>query len=442
MTLCTFLSENFLTWRNLSNVSRQISITTIIAMGETILIIAGMIDLAAGAVLALAGVLSVAFYKAYEPSLGFYQAIAVALAIGVLAGVVCNSLSGLVVVRFKTPPFIATLAMQTAARGAVLYYCNGQNIYQIGNYNVLGQGYELSWIPVPVLAALAALFAFWLMRGIVGELFSAGDGSGAHIGIAVLTALFILLVEVAVNGIPHRDYPVSGAAGLVGLILAVAAVFWGAVRIAVKTCPEAKNTRTRAAYAAFAAIMAAYAGYRYFLDWRGKKFDGVPTPVIFMLVIAAMTWYILRHTRFGRYLYAVGGNEEAARASGVNISRTKFVAYMVSGIFVGLAGVLYMSRNNAGLPNAGAGYEFEGMTAAIIGGTSFSGGIGTAMGTLAGGFIMGFLNNGMNLLEIPSYPQQIVRGAIIVLAVIWDVKSKQSRYSSHAPAEKPGAAQS
>ena len=110
--------------------------------------------------------------------------------------------------------------------------------------------------------------------------------------------------------------------------------------------------------------------------------------------------------------------------------RFKFNAYAISGVFVGLAGILYMSRNNAGLPNAGAGLEFEAMTAAIIGGTSFSGGVGTAMGTLAGSFIMGFLNNGMNLLGVQAYSQQVVRGVIIVLAVIWDIHSKQRRSST------------
>ncbi len=291
MILCTLLNPNFLTWQNLANVSRQISITTIIAMAETILIIGGMIDLAAGAVLALAGVLSVATYK-------FTGSLPLAIAVGIVVGVICNGLSGLVVVRFKTPPFIATLAMQTAARGAVLLYCAGQNIYQVGDYVVLGKGY-------------------------IGP---------------------------------------------------------------------------------------------------------IPTPVVFMLLVVLLTWYILRHTRFGRYIYAVGGNEEAARASGVSIGWTKFNAYAISGVMVGLAGILYMSRNSAGLPNAGAGLEFEAMTAAIIGGTSFSGGVGTAMGTLAGGFIMGFLNNGMNLLGIQAYAQQIVRGLIIVLAVIWDMSSKQRKY--------------
>lgn len=290
------LNENFLTWQNMSNVSRQISISTIIAMAQTLLIISGMIDLASGAVLALAGVLSVSVFKTTD-------SFALAILVGVVAGVLCNSISGLIVVRFKTPPFIATLAMQTAARGAALLYVNGQNIYQIRDYKVLGQGY------------------------IGGE-------------------------------------------------------------------------------------------------------RGIPTPVIFMLIIVVFTWYILRHTKFGRYLYAVGGNEDAARASGISIGWTKFTAYAVSGVFVGLAGILYMSRNNAGLPGAGIGMEFEGMTAAIIGGTSFSGGVGTALGTLAGGLIMGFLNNIMNLVGIGSYTQQIVRGGIIVLAVILDIYSKNRKYSA------------
>ena len=103
------------------------------------------------------------------------------------------------------------------------------------------------------------------------------------------------------------------------------------------------------------------------------------------------------------------------------------MAYAISGAFVGLSGVLYMSRVNAGLPNAGRNFEFDAMTAAIIGGTSFSGGVGTAMGTLAGAFIMGFLGNIMNLEGVGSYMQQIIKGGIIALAVAYDIMSKSKR---------------
>ena len=137
----------------------------------------------------------------------------------------------------------------------------------------------------------------------------------------------------------------------------------------------------------------------------------MPIPVVFMVIVGILTWYILGHTSFGRSLYAVGGNEEAARASGINIGRVKIGAYLINGAFVGLAGILLMSRTNVGAPNSGQGYEFEALTAAIIGGTSFSGGLGTAGGTLAGAFIVGFLNNIMNLTGVDSYLQQVIKGA-------------------------------
>ena len=293
LVICSLLSPAFFSAKNLSNISRQISITTIISFGMTMLIIAGMIDLAAGSVMALAGILAVAAYKATG-------SLVLSMLIGIAIGVACNIVSGLIVTRFKTPPFIATLAMMTSARGAALYYTNGQNIYQLDEFIVFGQG----------------------------DIF------------------------------------------------------------------------------------------------------GIPTPVVVMVIIALLTWYLLNDTRFGRHLYAIGGNEDAARASGIKINHNKMLAYIISGAFVGLSGVLFMSRVNAGLPNAGIGFEFDAMTASIIGGTSFSGGVGTAMGTLVGAFIMGFLNNIMNLLGIQSYLQQIIKGGIIVIAVAYDIMSKNKKTAS------------
>lgn len=286
----SLINENFLTLGNLSNISRQISVTTILAFGETLLIIAGLIDLSSGSVLAMSGVLSVMTYVNTQNLL-------LSFLVAVVVSVVLNLLNGIMVERFKAPPFIATLATQTVARGAALLITKGQNILKIGDYTVFGQG---------------------------------------SIGV-------------------------------------------------------------------------------------------IPTPIIFLVVIGLFTWYLLTQTRFGRALYAIGGNEEAAVASGINVGLTKIQVFLVNGVFVGVASVLFMSRVNAGLPNGAIGYEMEGLTAAIIGGTSFSGGIGTAGGTLAGAFIVGFLNNIMNLTGVDSYVQQIVRGAIIALAVIYDIYAKQSR---------------
>lgn len=291
--ICSIVNENFLTPNNLTNISRQLAVTTILAFGQTMLIISGMLDLSQGSVLALSGVFAVSAYKSTGNLL-------IAVLVGIITGVVCNIVNAIMVSTFKAPPFIATLAMLTMARGVALLYTKGQNLLQLGDFVVFGQG----------------------------------------------------------------------SAGV------------------------------------------------------------IPIPIIFLVVVAIFTWYILKHTRFGRSLYAVGGNEEASVASGINVHKVKYTAFIINGIFVGLAGVLFMSRVNAGLPNGAVGYEFTALTAAIIGGTSFSGGIGTAAGTLAGAFIVGFLDNIMNLASVDSYMQQIVRGAIIALAVIYDIRSKNRRTKS------------
>lgn len=288
--ISTMLNPNFMSSGNLTNVARQLAVGTILAYGEMILIISGMLDLSAGSVLALAGVLSVSVYtKTGSLLLAFMVSIGVA--------VLCNLVNAVMVTNFKTPPFIATLAMMTVARGLALLYTKGQNILQIGDYRLFGHG----------------------------------------------------------------------------------------------------------------------------------KIGNVPIPIIFMVIITVVIWYILRHTRFGRSLYAIGGNEEASVASGINVNAAKYKAFMLNGVLVGIAGVLFMSRVNQGLPNGAVGYEMEGLTAAIVGGTSFSGGVGTPIGTLAGSFIIGCLNNIMNLKGIDSYVQQIVKGAIIALAVIYDIRSKNKK---------------
>lgn len=291
--ICSFINPNFLSVNNLTNISRQLSVTTILAFGATMLIISGMLDLSAGSVLALSGVFAVNAFQSTHSLL-------VAILVGILTGVICNVINAVMISTFKAPPFIATLAMLAVARGVALLYTKGQNILQLGDFVVLGQG---------------------------------------SIGI-------------------------------------------------------------------------------------------VPIPIIFLIAIAILTWYTLNHTSFGRSLYAVGGNEEASVASGINVHKVKYTAFIINGIFVGLAGVLFMSRVNAGLPNGAVNYEFTALTAAIIGGTSFSGGIGTAGGTLAGAFIVGFLDNIMNLTNVDSYMQQIVRGAIIALAVIYDIRAKNRRSKS------------
>jgi len=297
-----FMNPNFFSVVNLTNILRQNAVIVIIAFGETMLIISGMIDLSSGAVIAFTGCYSIWVFK-------LTGNIMLAFTAGLALAIAFNTVSGLLVSRFKTPPFIATLAMMAIARGCVMLFTRGANIYQIGKFSVFGQG------------------SLWFF----------------------------------------------------------------------------------------------------------------PVPVLFMFAMFLFTWYTLNYTRFGRSLYAIGGNEKAAAASGINANKVKFLCYMLNGFLVGLAGIIFMSRINAGIPNSGSGYEMEALTAAIIGGASFSGGIGSAAGTLAGAFIIGIIKNIMNLTGINPYIQQIIRGVIIVLAVILDLRAKNRRPAvRELPAEKTG----
>ncbi|MDD3169974.1 MAG: ABC transporter permease [Eubacteriales bacterium] len=296
------MNPNFFGVNNLTNIGRQLAVATILAYGEMLLIISGMLDLSVGAVLALSGVLSVDFYKTTGSLFG-------AFVLAIVVAVACNLVNAFFVANCRMPAFIVTLAMTMAARGLALIYTKGQNILQLGDYKVFGQG-RLS--DVPVLGKITFL-------------------------------------------------------------------------------------------------------------------ENVPIPIIFLIIITVIIWYILNNTKFGRSLYAIGGNEEAAIASGINVVRSKYTAFIINGVLVGIAGVLFMSRVNAGLPNGAIGYEMEGLTAAIVGGTSFTGGVGTTLGTMVGSFIIGCLNNIMNLQGVDSYVQQVVKGGIIVAAVLYDLKFKNKK---------------
>ena len=147
---------------------------------------------------------------------------------------------------------------------------------------------------------------------------------------------------------------------------------------------------------------------------------GLPIPIILFLVVAVAAHLILNYTRFGRYVYAIGGNEQAARVSGIRINRITIAIYTLSGLLAGLAGVILSARIGSGNPQLGTGIELDAITAAVIGGTSFKGGIGTVWGTMIGALIIGIINNGLDLLDVSPFMQMVVKGIIIVLAIILD----------------------
>ena len=159
---------------------------------------------------------------------------------------------------------------------------------------------------------------------------------------------------------------------------------------------------------------------------QGYIFGKVPMTVIVMACVFVLTWFILNRHQFGRHIYACGGNVMAARASGIKTGKTVTITYTIMGILSAVAGIVLMSYMNSGQPAGADGYEMDAITAAIVGGTSFTGGIGTIQGTFIGCLIVGILDNVMNLMSVSSYWQQIVRGIIIALAVIMDVVSKSA----------------
>lgn len=147
---------------------------------------------------------------------------------------------------------------------------------------------------------------------------------------------------------------------------------------------------------------------------------GVPIPVYIMFLVAIIAWFVFARTRFGRHVYFTGGNEMAARNSGINVFGVKVSVYTISGILAGLAAVILTFRIASALPENGTGYEGDAIAATVIGGTAMRGGYSTVYGTLVGALILGIIENGMNLLGVSEYWQMIIKGLVILLAVIMD----------------------
>ncbi|MED4582921.1 ABC transporter permease subunit [Brevibacillus choshinensis] len=152
----------------------------------------------------------------------------------------------------------------------------------------------------------------------------------------------------------------------------------------------------------------------------------IPMPVIWMLISFAILYFILRHTTFGRHVYALGSNEEATKLSGISTGKVKVLVYSISGLFAALSGIILTSRLNSAQPTAGTSYELDAIAAVVLGGTSLSGGRGWIVGTLIGAMIIGVLDNGLNLLNVSSFYQSVVKGAVILIAVLLD-RSKANK---------------
>lgn len=159
---------------------------------------------------------------------------------------------------------------------------------------------------------------------------------------------------------------------------------------------------------------------------------GIPVPILLMAAVVAAVLAVMSRTPFGSHVYAVGGNEEASRLSGIRVARVKFGVYAASGALTALAGAVLMGRLSSAQPNTGEGFELDAIAAVILGGTSLSGGRGSVLGTLVGALVIGVLNNGFNLMAVDAHFQLVAKGAIILLAVMLDRWLKRGRASSAA----------
>ncbi len=168
-------------------------------------------------------------------------------------------------------------------------------------------------------------------------------------------------------------------------------------------------------------------GFMKSFRFLGAGYIGrIPFPVIIMIVIFIIGYIVLKKTIFGRYVYAVGGNEKATKLSGINTDIVKMGVYAISGLLAAISGIILTSRLNSAQPTAGTGYELDAIAAVVLGGTSLAGGQGGVIGTIVGALIIGILNNGLNLLNVSSFYQSVAKGAVILIAIFLDRKGQKS----------------
>ncbi len=233
-------------------------------------------------------------------------------------------------------------------------------------------------------------------------------GSVLQAGVALPIAIFVGLFVGGLSGIVNGVLITYGRLPPFISTLGMMSVARGAARLITKGRPISGFSES-------------------FRDLATAEVFNIPLPVLIMAGVYLVAYFVLARTKLGRYTYAMGGNEEAAILSGVNVKAYKIAVYGLCGMLSGLAAIILTARLNSAGPNAGIMYELDAIAATVIGGTSLMGGEGTITGTLIGALIMGVLRNGLNLLGISSYIQDIVIGAVIILAVLMDMALKRQR---------------
>jgi len=354
----------YLTPQNISNLFRQMSVTSIMAAGMVLVIVTGGIDLSVGR---LAGFVSVvvAFFQASRWNTVFPNQPAVAALLSVLIGLGVGTVWGMgqgyIIAYLRVPAFIVTLGSMFILQGLILLQTEGKTIpANQPIFSEIGQGYlpaTLGWILT--LTVIALLF-FTTFRGRRNK--------------------------------QKYGFPLPPLVQDV-----MKAVFFSALIVI------------------YVALVNSY-----------KVAPGIPYPVLLLGAVAAVMTYVTNNTRFGRYSYAIGGNREATRLSGINIRKNIFLIFALMGFLSGLAGIVLASYVGYGTIGAGGGYELDVIAGAILGGTSTMGGVGTIPGAMIGGLIMASLSTGLQMLNAPPATTYVVKGVVLILAVLLDVYFKKT----------------
>lgn len=345
------LDPTFLTARNLSNLFTQMSVTSILAIGMVLVIVAGHIDLSVGSIVGLTGGLAAIFSN----WLGL-PAIVVILAT-LAAGAILGLLQGWLVAYKMIPAFIVTLGGMMVFRGTLMGVTKSMTI--------------------PVSDKVLAL---------LGNAYFA-SGFGIILGIL---AIGLIVWSTLRKRRSRQKYGFEVAPFVVDVI---------------------KMAALSLLVVAFVLVMNAY--------------KGIPFPIIFVIVLAAIFFFLSTKTTFGRHIYAIGGNLEAARLSGINIRRKTMIVFLLSGLLASIASIVLTSRLASATITAGNMAEMDAIAACVIGGTSLMGGAGTVLGALIGALVMTSLDNGMSLMGLESFWQYVVKGSILVFAVWLDISNRR-----------------
>ncbi|AUT71692.1 ABC transporter permease [Paraburkholderia hospita] len=269
-------------------------------------------------------------------------------------------------------------------------------------------------------ASINALIAFGMTLVILlgGIDLSAGS---------VLALSSVIIASLLTSGMPAGLATLAGlvAGGLMGLVNGLV-ISKGKVAPFIATLGSMTVLRGLALVLSNGSPLSSFNSDFFSLLGGGYVARLVPIPVVLMLVMFAIFWVLLRKTVFGRHIYATGGNAESAKLSGVKVDRIQLYVYTISGVMAALAGVVLTSRLNSAQPTAGTGYELDAIAAVVLGGTSLTGGRGWIFGTLVGALLIGVLNNGLNLLDVSSFYQQVIKGGVILLAVLIDRGNKKA----------------